>query len=193
MERAAIARRAATEAAVRSAVIDARVVRDAAAKEVDARKALLDALEAKDLADLPDEDAAIRAHLTAIEVGKTRMKIAEKKLADADAAVAQAQAALDADRSVTAPEFEKTSRDRERIAEHFDEEFPAHAEGLIELIELALQANPTKEKTGVGRVVQAARGLLGGRTTLRIELVDKTGAVLWRGDQTTTSSVDSAR
>jgi hypothetical protein len=196
--RAAIAKRAEVEAAVMAKVIDARAARDACGKEVDLRKEHLAALEAKPIDSLPDEDAAIREHLMSVEVAKSRFKIAEKRFEAADAAFAQAQSELEADRTVQAPAFEQASLARERIAEDFDQEFPDHAQAIITLVESTIEverqaARGNEKPTGVGRAVRAVRELITGSPTLRIELVDKGGAVLWRGDQSTTSATDTAR
>ena len=195
--RAAIAKRAEAEAAVMTKVIDARAARDACGKDVDARKQRLAELEAKPLDSLPDDDAAIREHVMSVEVAKSRLKIAEKKIEGAEAALAQAQAELNADKTVNAAAFQQTARERERVAENFDLHFSEHAEALLELIASALevekQASRDSGKTsGVGRrVVGAVREFVARTPTLRVELVDKAGAVLWRGDQFTAAATDT--
>ncbi len=172
VSRAEIAKRAEAEAAVMARVIEARPGRDACAKDADLRKQQLAGLEAKPLDSLPDDDAAIREHLMAIDVAKSRVKIAEKKLGEAEAALAEAQSDLETDKTVHAAAFEKAQLERERMAEDFDRDFAGHAKALSELIASALdveaQVARANKATPAVRAAGAVRKPSAGTPTLRV-------------------------
>jgi hypothetical protein len=198
LKRAEIAKRAETEAQLLLKVSAARAEEGSAAKALDDRKAKLAAVVATPIDRLPDDEKVIEERVRVERVAEARLKIAETALADAQAALAAAEAELKADADVQSPAFDKLARARDRMAEDFDNRFPEHAEGLFDLIKdaLAIEALAAQAKgkasgapgpTAPGP--EFARGQPNS-ACLRIEFVDASGAVLWRGDQFSNSSTD---
>jgi hypothetical protein len=194
---AQIAKRAKAEAAVMSAVVEARGARDAAGLAVETAKERLAGLEGTPLENLPADDVAIGEHLLAVDVAKTRLRITKKKLGDAEAVLAAAEAELEADK-VAQTAFDAAQRERERAVEDFDAGFSHHAGALHGLISWAIQvaaqaqAARSRGKSRAGRPAgRALEELLADGAALRIELVDRTGAAIWRGDGSTTASTDT--
>lgn len=198
IKRAEIAKRATIEAELLLKVDAASAGEALAAKARDEHKGKLAAVVAEPLDSLADDDKVIDARLRAERVAEVRLATAEKALADAQAALAAAKAELKADADVQLPAFDKAARAREQTIKDFDGAFPMHARGLFDLISVTLEIEALALEAGGKRQAphdsrrptpEFERGSPN-FASLRIELVDASGAVLWRGNQFSNSSAD---
>jgi hypothetical protein len=196
---AEISKRAEVEAALLAQRNTALVARDEAAKTVESHQAKLTKTEARPLEDLPDTDEAVRERLLAVEVVKGRIAIAQKKLAVAETTVAEAEAAIESDKKTEGIVFQKAAEARERFIAEFDRDLRRGSEEMFDLIRRASAleqeaARVSKKPSSIARAGKAVATFLGldDAYSLHFQLVDRGGAVIWRGDQNTSSATDTA-
>jgi hypothetical protein len=182
--------RAKVEAKGLLSVSAARTNRDKERTALHDETAALADLAAK-RADLSMDDSLIQKHLDAENVIRVRITIAERKLATAETALEEAEA--EAERAARAADYDLAASTK--LAERFDEAFPKHAGALAELFRVIL-AHEERRSVVNDRLPPGASPLrpvlefaAGDHATARLhmEVVDDRGAVLWAGDEFSSS------